>query len=294
MTSAQRPPLAWFLLIVLSIIWGSSFVLMLEGLKGFSSVQLAMIRMAVAAVCLSPFLVIYIRQVSWRDVGLLLAIGLTGNAIPAYLFAESETQLPSAVVGVLNSMSPIFTLIIGWLLFQLRFPMMNGIGVMVGFVGASILALSGSDEAHSSTNLSYSLLVVAATLCYGISTNLIKHYFNGRNPILIATVALSLVGWPCLIVLLTTTDFMTRVQTHPDAPTAFGYIALLGALGTAFGVALFNKLLQISSIIFATSVTYTIPIVALVWGVLLKENLTPWHGLGFAVILVGVWLANRK
>lgn len=292
--NAQRPLLAWFLLIVLSIIWGSSFVLMLEGLKGFSSVQLAMIRMAVAATCLSPFLFMYMGQVTWRDVGLLFIIGMTGNAIPAYLFAESETQLPSAIVGVLNSMSPIFTLILGWLLFNLRFPLKNGLGVLVGFVGASILALSGSNGGHSSTNLQYSLLVVAATVCYGISTNLIKHYFTGRNPILIATVALSLVGWPCLVLLLTTTDFTHRLATNPEAPTALIYIAILGAVGTAFGVALFNKLLQISTIIFATSVTYTIPIVALVWGVILAEDLTYWHALGFAVILVGVWLANRK
>lgn len=292
--TAQHPLLAWFLLIILSIIWGSSFVLMLEGLKGFSSMQLAMIRMAVAATCLSPFLFMYMGQVTWRDVGLLFIIGMTGNAIPAYLFAESETQLPSAIVGVLNSMSPIFTLILGWLLFNLRFPLKNGLGVLVGFAGASILALSGSSDGHSSTNLSYSLLVVAATVCYGISTNLIKHYFSGRNPILIATVALSLVGWPCLILLLTTTDFAHRLTTSSEAPTALMYIAILGAVGTAFGVALFNKLLQISTIIFATSVTYTIPIVALVWGVILAEDLTYWHALGFAVILVGVWLANRK
>ena len=292
--TSQRSVLAWFLLIILSIIWGSSFVLMLEGLKGFTSLQLAMIRMAVAAICLSPFLFTYIRKVSWRDVGLLFAIGMTGNAIPAYLFAKSETELPSAIVGVLNSMSPIFTLIIGWLLFQLRFPLKNGLGVLVGFAGASILALSGGSGGNSSENLSYSLLVVAATLCYGISTNLIKHHFSGRPPVLIATVALSLVGWPCLILLLTTTDFTERMATNEAAPMAFTYIAILGALGTAFGVALFNKLLQISSIIFATSVTYTIPIVALIWGVILAEELTYWHAIGFAVILVGVWLANRK
>jgi drug/metabolite transporter (DMT)-like permease len=292
--TTQRPALAWLLLIVLSVIWGSSFILMLLGLKGFNALQLALIRMSVAAICLSPLLVMYVRKVSWRDVGLLLVIGLTGNAIPAYLFAQSETQLPSAIVGVLNSMSPIFTLLLGWLFFQLRFPLINGVGVMVGFAGATILALSGSDGQDMSGNLSYSLLVVGATICYGISTNLIKHYFSGRNPIMIATMALSLVGWPCLLVLLCFTDFTDQVATNPEAPEALVYIGILGAVGTAFGVALFNQLLQISSIIFATSVTYTIPIVALLWGVFLKEELTISHGIGFAVILVGVWLANRK
>lgn len=292
--NTTRPALAWGLLLILSLIWGSSFILMLFGLKVFPPLQLALIRMAVAAVCLSPLVFLYIRKVSWRDVGILFAIGMAGNAVPAYLFAEAETQLPSAIVGVLNSMSPIFTLLLGWMFFKLRFPLVNGAGVLLGFVGATILALSGGVDAQQTTKLSYTLLVVGATVCYGISTNLIKYYFTGRNPIMIATLALSLVGWPSLIYLLAFTDFSQRFDSQPGAMEAFGYIALLGAVGTAFGVALFNKLLQISSIIFATSVTYTIPLVALLWGVFLKEELTPWHGVGFAVILLGVWLANRK
>ena len=292
--NTTRPALAWGLLLILSLIWGSSFILMLFGLKVFPPLQLALIRMAVAAVCLSPLVFLYIRKVSWRDVGILFAIGLAGNAVPAYLFAEAETQLPSAIVGVLNSMSPIFTLLLGWMFFKLRFPLVNGAGVLLGFVGATILALSGGVDAQQTTKLSYTLLVVGATVCYGISTNLIKYYFTGRNPIMIATMALSLVGWPSLIYLLAFTDFSQRFETQPGAMEAFGYIAILGAVGTAFGVALFNKLLQISSIIFATSVTYTIPLVALLWGVFLKEELTPWHAVGFAVILLGVWLANRK
>jgi drug/metabolite transporter (DMT)-like permease len=292
-TTPQRPLLAWILLIVLSIIWGSSFILMFMGLKGFDAVQLALIRMSVAAICLSPFAVLYRKQVTLKELGMLFIIGLTGNGIPAYLFAQSETQLPSAVVGVLNSMSPIFTLIIGFLFFQLRFPVLNGVGVLIGFVGAAILAMSGSDPDQMQGNLSYSLLVVAATLCYGISTNLIKKHFTHRHPIFVATMALSSVGWPCLILLLAFTDFTQTVQ-KPGAPEALAYIAILGAVGTAFGVALFNRLLQISTIIFATSVTYTIPIVALVWGIFFHEELTPMHGVGFLVILLGVWLANRK
>lgn len=291
---STRPALAWFLLLFLAVVWGSSFILMLKGLKGFNAVQLAAIRMGTAAICLLPFLLKYVRTISLRDFGLLFVIGLTGNAVPAYLFAESETQLPSAVVGVLNSMSPIFTLIIGFVFFQLRFPARNGIGVMLGFTGATILALAGSKHSELRANLNYSLLVVAATVCYGISTNLIKNFFAGRNPIMIATIALSSVGWPATIYLLVGTDFTANLQTNPEAPTALVYILILGAVGTALGVALFNQLLQISSIIFATSVTYLIPLVAVLWGVFLKEPLTGWHALGFLVILAGVWLANRK
>ncbi len=291
---ARPSALAWFLLIFLAVLWGSSFILMFEGLKAFNALELAAIRMGVAAICLLPFLYKYVRLISWRDWGLLTVIGLAGNAIPAYLFAQSETQLPTAVVGVLNSLSPIFTLIIGFLFFQMRTPAKNAVGVMLGFTGATILALAGSKEAEVNTNLSFALLVVAATLCYGISTNMIKNFFAGRDPIMITTIALSTVGWPAIAFLLLGTDFTQKLSTVPAAPAALGYIVILGALGTAFGVVLFNKLLQISSIIFATSVTYLIPVVAVAWGIFKHEELTRWHGLGFLVILVGVWLANRK
>ena len=291
---ARPSSLAWFLLIFLAVLWGSSFILMFEGLKAFDALELASIRMSVAAICLLPFLLKHVWSVTWRDWGVLTLIGLFGNAIPAYLFAQSETQLPTAIVGVLNSLSPIFTLIIGFLFFKMRTPGRNVIGVFFGFAGAAILALAGSKESEVNTNLSFALLVVAATLCYGISTNLIKNFFAGRDPIMIATIALSTVGWPALVVLLLGTDFVQTVGTNPAAPTALGCIVLLGALGTAFGVVLFNKLLQISSIIFATSVTYLIPVVAVIGGIFLQEDLTKWHGLGFLVILVGVWLANRK
>jgi drug/metabolite transporter (DMT)-like permease len=293
MTPASRPALAWFLLIILSLVWGSSFILMLLGLKGFDAFQLALIRMSVAGVCMGPFAVMYSRQVTLKETLLLFIVGLTGNGIPAFLFAQAETQLPSAVVGILNSMSPIFTLLVGYVFFQLRFPAMNVLGVWIGFIGAALLALAGGGIQEGRANLHYSLMVVAATICYGINVNVVKKYFPHRNPVLIASMALTLVGLPSLILLLALTDFTERVSI-PGNPAALLFIAILGAVGTALGVVLFNKLLQISSLIFATSVTYTIPVVALLWGFLLREDLTLGHGLGFAVILLGVWLANRK
>jgi drug/metabolite transporter (DMT)-like permease len=266
---------------------------MLLGLKGFDAFQLALIRMSVAAVCMSPFAVRYSRQVTLKEALLLFIIGMTGNGIPAFLFALAETQLPSAAVGILNSMSPIFTLLVGYLFFQLRFPAMNVLGVWIGFMGAALLALAGGGLHEGPANLHYSLVVVAATICYGINVNLVKKYFPHRDPVLIASMALTLVGVPSLVFLLALTDFTARVSI-PGNPAALFYISILGAVGTALGVALFNKLLQISSLIFATSVTYTIPIVALLWGFFLREELTLGHGLGFAIILLGVWLANRK
>jgi drug/metabolite transporter (DMT)-like permease len=294
MEKTATPMTAWFLLILLSLIWGSSFILMFLGLGAFSPLEVALIRMSVAAICLLPFLIKFIPSIKLKDLPLFLVIGLTGNGIPAFLFAMSETVLPTAVVGVLNSMSPIFTLLLGYLFFQMRFPLLNVIGILVGFVGASLLAMSGSDKVGLDTNLAYSLLVVAATICYGISTNLIKQKSQNHHPVFVATMALSLVGWPSLVALLLGTDVPVQLANDSASLDAFGYIAILGAIGTAFGVAMFNKMLKISSIIFASSVTYTIPVVAVLWGIMLYEPLSWVHGLGFLIILVGVWLANRK
>jgi len=285
---------AWFVLLLLSLIWGSSFILMKEGLEGFDALQLALIRMSVAALCLFPYALRYIRELGWREIALLLVVGLTGNAIPAFLYAKSETVLPSAVVGVLTSMTPIFSLLIAWLFFRQRFPRANVVGIVVGLAGAAVLAMAGSPEAGRSTSLAFAALVLLATISYGANVNLVKGFFSQRNPVLVTSIALSMVGWPALVLLLAGTNFIETLRTNPAAPAALGYIAILGAFGTALSVLLFNRLLKNATIIFATSVTYTIPIVAVIWGIALHEPFTMLHAVAFAVILAGVWLANRR
>lgn len=285
---------AWIVLILLSLIWGSSFILMKEGLKGFDALQLALIRMSVAAICLLPLALKHLRELRAKEIAMLFLVGFTGNALPAFLYAKSETVLPSAVVGVLTSMTPIFSLIIAWLFFRQRFPLANVFGIVTGFVGAGLLAMAGSPEADRSTNLAFSALVLVATISYGIYVNLVKGFFSKRDSVLVASVALSMVGLPSLAFLLAGTSFVDTLRTNPAAPAALGYICILGAIGTALTAVLFNQLLQAGTIIFATSVTYTIPIVAVLWGIVLHEQFTTIHALGFAVILLGVWLANRR
>jgi drug/metabolite transporter (DMT)-like permease len=292
--SARNGARAWLVLTLLSLIWGSSFILMKEGLEGFDALQVALIRMSVAALCLFPLALRHIRELGTREVALLLLVGLTGNALPAFLYAKSETVLPSAVVGVLTSMTPIFSLLVAWMFFRQRFPRANVIGIVVGLAGAVVLAMAGSPEAGRSTNLAFAGLVLIATISYGINVNLVKGFFSTRNPVLVTSIALSAVGWPSLIFLFAGTDFIQRVHSVPAAPEALGYVAILGAFGTALSVLLFNRLLKDATIIFATSVTYTIPIVAVLWGIALHERFTALHAAAFAVILVGVWLANRR
>jgi drug/metabolite transporter (DMT)-like permease len=293
-TGARNGARAWLVLILLSLIWGSSFILMKEGLEGFDALQLALIRMSVAALCLSPLALKHLRGLGGRELALLFVVGLTGSALPAFLYAKSETVLPSAVVGVLTSMTPIFTLLVAWLFFRQRFPRTSVAGVVVGLVGAVALAMAGSPEAGRTTNLAFAGLVLIATISYGVNVNLVKNFFGARNMVFVTSIALSAVGWPALIFLLTGTNFIENLRTNPAAPAALGYIAILGAFGTALSVLLFNQLLKDATIIFATSVTYTIPIVAVLWGIVLHEEFTMLHAVAFAVILLGVWLANRR
>jgi drug/metabolite transporter (DMT)-like permease len=293
-TRSRNGARAWLVLMLLSLIWGSSFILMKEGLEGFDALQLALIRMSVAALCLFPMALRHLRELDRREIALLFVVGLTGNALPAFLYAKAETVLPSAVVGVLTSMTPIFSLLVAWLFFGQRFPRANVIGIVVGLAGAVVLAMAGSPEAGRSTNLAFAGLVLVATISYGVNVNLVKGFFSKRNSVLVTSIALSTVGWPALIFLLVGTSFIENVRTNPAAPAALAYIAILGAFGTALSVLLFNQLLKNATIIFATSVTYTIPIVAVLWGIVLHEAFTTLHAAAFAVILAGVWLANRR
>ena len=293
--------LSWVLLLTLSVVWGSSFILMKLGLNAFTPVQMAALRLSIAALVLSPFLLIRFRGISWQKGLLILVIGFSGNAFPAFLFAKAETVIDSSVAGVLNSLAPIFVLGIAWLFFKQRFPLSSILGVLIGIAGAIVLLLgpanSGQVDAAGidiSQNLKYSLLVVIAMLNYAVSANLIKAYFSQFNPIMLTTLALCSMGFPALVYLLAGSGFIEVMQTHPQAWESLGYIAILGAVGTAFAVILFNRMLQISSLAFVSSVTYTIPVVAVAWGLMAGEPFSWIQGFGFTIIVSGVYLVNKK
>ncbi|MEM0998443.1 MAG: DMT family transporter [Bacteroidota bacterium] len=296
----NKKVLAWSLLLLLATVWGSSFILMKLGLVAFSATQMATLRIVIAALTLTPVLILRwgrLKDITRKQYLLMFLIGLAGNALPAFLFAEAETVIPSAIAGVLNSLNPLFVLIIAFAFFRKRFPFINVVGVLIGVTGAIILITAGTTDAVAlgdGAYLRYSLLVILATFNYALSANILKHYFSNFDPVLLTTVALVSVGYPAIFYLLAGSGVPAVMETHPAAWSSLGYIAILGAIGTAVAVILFNRLLQISSLVFATSVTYLIPIVALTWGILDGENLVWQQGLGFAVILSGVYLVNRK
>ncbi|WP_299707004.1 DMT family transporter [uncultured Pontibacter sp.] len=278
------------MLIILALIWGTSFILIKKGLVVFSSNELGAIRIAIAFLTLSPFAIKHLRQVEPYRWKYLLGSGLLGNLFPAFLFAYAETQLASGLAGVLNSLTALFTLLVGAIFFQQAITWMRMLGIIIGIVGTAILIFSGGDT--NMDNTFYGIYIVIATICYGGSVNIIKHRLQGMKPLVMSSMALLTVG-PLAIAYMFTTDVVPKLQSTPGAWEAFMYIALLAVFSTAVGLVLFNKLIHMSTTLFASSSTYLIPIVALMWGVLDGEVIHLWHYIGMVIILAGVFIVNR-
>jgi drug/metabolite transporter (DMT)-like permease len=293
------PLSAWGLLGILSLIWGTSFILMKKGLVVFSAMELGATRVSIAALLLLPFAVRELGRVQRDRLKWLALSGTVGTLIPAFLFAYAETRLASGLAGVLNALTAVFVLLMGALLFGQRLTGLRVLGITLGLLGTVVLMLLGGSGGDAATpaggagNAWYGLYIVAATVGYGLSVNVIKHRLNAMTPVAVTSLLLLLIGGPALAYLLLGTGFVHKLATVPGAWTAFGYIALLATLSTAVATVLFNMLIQRSTALFASSSTYLIPIVALGWGALDGEAFNLWHALGMAIILAGVFVIHR-
>ena len=223
----------------------------------------------------------------------MFAVGLLGNGIPSFLFTHAQTHIPSAMAGMLNSLTPVFVVLVGWLLFGSLFKASHIIGVIIGLAGAVALILINSKGTLVNAHNWYGFLIVLATISYAFSVNIIRKYLHEVDAVNITGFALFAAGIPCGIFLFTT-DFISRFSTQPGVWTNFGYILLLGLLGTALSTVIFNKLIKISNPLYAASVTYLIPIVAMLWGLFDGESLGIFHLLAMGGILFGVYLINLQ
>lgn len=288
----QKPTIqAWGLLFLLALIWGSSFILIKKGLGGLSSLEVGSLRIVSAAVVLFPFVILKINSVHKSRLKYLLLAGLCGSFIPAFLFSIAQTQLPSSITGVLNAMTPIFTMLVGVIFFKQQNIWGKYIGLGMGFLGAAILILSGTGGAFGQINY-YAFLVMAATVLYALNSNIIKFHLSGIKALTITGLSLVFVGPFALIVLLGFTDFTEKLLHVPGTIQAVGYILILGVVGTALAMLIFNKIVSLTDPVFTSSVTYIIPIIAVIWGILDGEQLNGAHFIGISTIIVGVYLTN--
>lgn len=262
-----------------------------RGLDVFSPLQVGTIRVSFAFILLFPFALKYLKSVfrlKWKQI---IIYGLTANLVPAILFATAETGLSSSLTGILNSLTPMFTLLIGAMFFGISIRKKQSLGLAAGLIGSLILSFVGSGGEFGSFNF-YALFVVAATICYGFSSNIVWKYFLQVDSLALTALAFFSMGSVSMIYLFSS-DFVFRVQNIEGAWTSLSYLFILSALGTAFALILFNRLIQITSAVFASTVTYLIPVTAVVWGILDGEELYALHFVGMGLVIIGVYVVNR-
>jgi drug/metabolite transporter (DMT)-like permease len=283
----------WIYLLILSLIWGSSFILIKKSLLGLTPYQLGALRTIITGVILLAFGYNTLKTIPKSKWKWLLISGLLGSFIPSFFFAIAETEIDSAVASILNSLVPLNTILLGFAVFKIASTKRQVLGVIVGFIGTSILILKGS-ELNPNQNYVYAGFVIASTLMYAANVNIIKRYLQHVKPLAIAAGNYVFIVIPALIVLLFTDFFSLETFNNPALPKALVYITILSVLGTALAKVIFFKLVQISTPVFASSVTYIMPIVALIWGVLDGEAFSFIQGSAALLILVGVYLSHKR
>jgi drug/metabolite transporter (DMT)-like permease len=282
--AGERKLWHWLAVGLLALIWGTSYILMKKGLDSFSAVQIAALRIFITFLCLLPVAIRNLKKISKTNIRSILVIGLMGNAIPAYLFPMAETRIASSVAGMLNALSPVFTLIIGITVYGRKGVITQVAGVLMGFAGAIGLLYDGD----LSFNF-YGLFVVLATILYGFSSNEVSR-IKGLNGLQITSLSFFMIGLPAAIYLLFS-DFSHAVQTEHWMRN-LGFIAILAVMGSAIALAIFYLLIRDTSPVFASVVTYFIPLVATLWGLGDNEHLSTYMLYSVVFILLGVYLIN--
>ena len=293
----QSPPMNpkfinWLIFISLSFIWGSSFILMKEGLEHLSAFQVASIRIISSGLVLLPIAIRAIGKVPRNKFLYIFLSGVLGSLLPAYLFCIAEQGIDSSLAGTLNSLTPIFVIINGALFFKSRTSTNKVIGILVAFSGSVLLFFSQPDFAQNS-NLLYISYVVLATFFYGMNVNMVHKELSGIPSLQIAAIALSSNAIPAFVVLYFT-GYFSMDLSNAGLLASTGFSCILGVLGTAVASIIFYMLIKRAGAVFSSMVTYGIPFVAILWGVIYQERIGWKQVLCLLIILLGVYIVNRK
>nr|WP_321233744.1 EamA family transporter [uncultured Psychroserpens sp.] len=283
----------WVYLLILSIIWGSSFILIKKSLLGLTPYQIGALRTIITGLFLFAVGLKSLKTINKQEWKWVILSGFLGSFIPAFFFAIAETEIDSAITSILNSLVPLNAILLGFAIFKIGFSKRQLLGVIIGFIGTSILILRGADL-NPNQNYLYAGFVIASTVMYALNVNIIKKYLQNVKPLSIATGNYVAIMIPAIIILLFTDFFSESTYAHPDFKMSLVYVVILSLFGTAIAKVLFNTLVQISTPVFASSVTYLMPVVALAWGLLDDEEFGFIQILASVIILVGVYLANKK
>ena len=283
----------WGYLLVLSLIWGTSFILIKKSLLGLTAYQLGALRIIITGLFLFAVGFNRVKTIKRKDWKWIVVSGFLGTFFPSFFFAIAETEIDSAVASILNSLVPLNTILMGLAIFKIASTRRQMLGVVIGFVGTAILILKGA-ELNPNQNYLYAGFVIASTLMYAANVNIIKRYLQDVKPLTIAVGNFVPIVIPAIYVLVITGFFAEGTYGNPNFGISMLYVVILSLFGTAMAKVLFNALVQISTPVFASSVTYVMPVVALGWGLLDGEGFSILQGVATIIILLGVYLANKK
>ena len=285
--------LAWSLLILLAIIWGSSPILIKKALVKLDPFEIGALRLTLASFVLMPFLLKNLREIKRKDYFILFISGIVGNVIPYFLYPIAQTKIDSATSGVLTSLTPFFALIIGVIFYKLKATKNNIIGLIIGFIGTFLLILFSGSSGGFTADV-FGLFVVAATLLYGINLNLVKYHLNHLKPITITSFSIVSILPITLYILFFLSPFYDHLNDFDFFKVELGYVLILGFLGTSIATIIFYNLIKIKDTVFASMVTYLMPLVAISLGVIDGEKINEVQLFGMALILTGVFINGKK
>lgn len=252
---------------------------------------MGLMRIVIAFLAFTPFIFYFFKKINWSKWKLYLLIGVTGNAIPAFMYAIAQTEITSIASGILNSLTPLFTIVFGLLFFNVKSNIYQGIGVTLGLLGAVLIIAYGS-QLDLGSNPAYGLFVVIGTMCYAMNSNFIKTYLQDEDPLLLAAVSFLLIGVPFVIIALCI-GIPANVMQSEAAQLSLMYLTLLSIMSTVFSLIIYYYLLQRTTALFASSVTYTMPAIVLFWGIFDGEALVMFHLIGLGLIIGGVYLIRK-
>ncbi len=281
----------WVILIFLSLVWGCSFILIKKALVTFDAPTVGALRIAISSVAFAPFILYFRKEIDWSQWKKFILIGLTGSGIPAFLFAYAQTEITSSVAGLLNSMTPIWTLLLGIFLFKLRFNKLKMIGVFLGFIGAVVIIFAAHNSQFGG-NPMYGFLAIIATVCYALSVNMVQGFFSKTKPILISAMSFFLIGPPIWLFLMFS-GVKNQFMANDFAIYSLLSVVALSLFGTVMSSILFYILVQRTSAVFGSMVTYLMPFVVVIWGILDGEIITMLQLLGMGTILLGVYFTKK-
>lgn len=298
MTPSSAPRLVDYLtLLLLALIWGTSYILIKKGLEVFSPFQVAILRLGISAVALAPLAYTHLKKIKWSQVPLLMLVGITGTGLPSFLFPFAQTHLSSSLTGMLSGLTPLCTFLLAWLFFANRDAgIRQFIGVVLGLGGAILLAWAAPGAAGQTTQFAYAGFILLACFCYATSSNLVATNFEGMSSLTITVSSFFLVGLPALVWAMTAGAVGETVTSAPGDTGwwALGYVVALAVLSTVLASILFFRMVQRTGAVFSSMVSYIVPMVAIFWGLLDGEGFATLQFPAIVLILIGVFLSRRK